>query len=260
MDYRYLLFSSPAQDGNFYIRLKDPADSENSTPWVNFFTDGTFSIIQPTTGYPYYGPVPYTNTSKFLITYENSIFLYYMDGILLFSFNYEVSNPIQWEILNWTANSAVTVLYAGMGPPGAGLSRQEIADIQQATDAVTSSFVAAQLAFNAAMNDFTNEAKQVSSLTQTFSTTTAILKTNTDNNTLLYNGFVYNQTYNKYVLQPSSLPIPVIDGSPFNLYSMQVTPIDMGVYDPTTSYVLGNLVNDPDSYGAQYMCAVSLYP
>jgi len=260
MDYRYLLFSSASQDGNFYIRLKDPADSQNLTPWVVFFVDGTFSVIEPTTGNPYYGPVPYTNTSKFLITYENSIFEYYLDGVSLFSFNYLVSNPIQWEILNWTANSAVTILYAGMGPPGAGLSRQEIADIQQATDAVTSSFVAAQLAFNTAMNDFTNEAKQVSSLTQTFSTTTSILKINTDNNTLLYNGFVYNQTYNKYVLQSSYLPIPVIAGSPFNLYSMQVNPIDMGVYNPTTSYVLGNLVNYPDSYGAQYMCAVSLYP
>ena len=262
MNYKYLMFSPAEPDANFYIRLQDPGDSQNTIPWIVFDIDNTFSIIDPLGNATYYGPVPYTTSNKFLIRYNDSTseFEYYMDNVLLYSFPYLVSNPIVWSLLNWAALSSVTIDYAGMGPPGAGLTTQETANIQQAADAATARFVAAQLAYSSAMNEFNNQAILVSSLTQKFSTTTGLLKINTENNELLYNGFVYNQTYDKYVLLKSFLPIPVIAGSPFNLYSATVNPINMGVYNPDTTYMLGNLVYHPNSDGAQYMCAVSRDP
>ena len=260
MNYRYLLFSPVSQPVNFYIRLKDPGDTQNTIPWFNFLSDNTFSIVEPSTGNPYYGPVSYSTTNKFLITYENSNFVYYMDGVSLFSFNYTVSNPVLWELLNWTTTSAVTILYAGTSGPGAGMTEEETTDIQADVNMAAKKVETAQLEFDAAMNNFSAQARLVSSLTQTFSTTTGNLKINTDNNTLLYNGFVYNQTYDKYVLKNSFLPTPVIAGAPFNLYSVTVNPINMGVYNPSTSYSLGNLVYYPNSDGAQYMSAISPDP
>lgn len=262
MNYKYLMFSPAQPDDNFYIRLQDPGDSQNTIPWIVFDTTNEFSIINPLGIATYYGPTPYTTSNKFLIRYNDSTseFEYYMDNVLLYSFPYAVSNPIVWSLLNWLAFSSVTIDYAGMGPPGAGLTTQETANIQQAADAATARFVAAQLAYSSAMNAFNNQAILVSSLTQKFSTTTGLLKINTENNELLYNGFVYNQTYDKYVLLKSFLPIPVIAGAPFNLYSATVNPINMGVYNPATRYILGNLVYHPNSDGAQYMCAVSRDP
>ena len=137
---------------------------------------------------------------------------------------------------------------------------QEIVDLQAAADATAEAASAAQLAFAAAMSNFMAEATTVSSLTQTFSTTTAALTLNTNRNTLLYNGFDYNQTFDRYVLKRSYLPAQVIDGSPFSLYSVTVNPIDMGVYNPSTSYVLGNLVYYPNSDGAQYMAGIAADP
>ena len=137
---------------------------------------------------------------------------------------------------------------------------QEIVDLQAAADATAEAASAAQLAFAAAMSNFMAEATTVSSLTQTFSTTTAALTLNTNRNTLLYNGFDYNQTFDRYVLKRSYLPAQVIDGSPFSLYSVTVNPIDMGVYNPSTSYVLGNLVYYPNSDGAQYMAGIATDP
>jgi hypothetical protein len=107
------------------------------------------------------------------------------------------------------------------------------------------------------MNKFNAEAAVVSSLTQKFSTTTATLSLNNYNNTLLYNGFVYNQTYRKYVLSPSALPANIRAGVPFNLYSFKITPANLGVYNPSTSYVIGNLIYYPDTDGGQYMCVIS---
>lgn len=262
MNYKYLKFSAAEPSGNFYIRLQDPGDSQNTIPWIVFDTTNEFSIIDPLGNATYYGPTPYTTTNNFVIQYNTSTseFEYYMDSVLLYSFPYVVSSPILWSLLNWLALSSVTIDYAGMGPPGSGLTTQETANIQQITDAATARFVAAQLAFSSAMNEFNNQAILVSSLTQRFSTTTGLLQINSDNNELLYNGFVYNQTYDKYVLLKSFLPIPVISGAPFNLYSAVVNPINMGVYNPDTTYVLGNLVYHPNSDGAQYMCAVSRDP
>ena len=262
INYKYLKFSPAQPDGNFYIRLQDPGDSQNTIPWIVFDTTNEFSIIDPLGNATYYGPTPYTTSNNFVIQYNDSTseFEYYMDSVLLYSFPYVVSSPIVWSLLNWIALSSVTIDYAGMGPPGAGLSEQETANIQQATDAATARLVAAQLAYTSAMNQFNNQSILVSSLTQKFSTTTGLLQINSDNNELLYNGFVYNQTYDKYVLLKSFLPIPVIAGAPFNLYSEVVNPINMGVYNPDTTYVLGNLVYHPNSDGAQYMCAVSRDP
>jgi hypothetical protein len=262
MNYKYLKFSPAEPDCNFYIRLQDPGDSQNTIPWIMFEANNEFSIIDPLGNATYYAPTPYTTSNKFVIQYNTSTseFEYYKDSVLLYSFPYAVSNPIVWSLLNWLALSSVNIEYAGMGPPGAGLTTQESADIQQITDAATARFVAAQLAYTSAMGEFNNQAILVSSLTQKFSTTTGLLKINTDNNELLYNGFVYNQTYDKYVLLKSFLPIPVIAGAPFNLYSAVVNPINMGVYNPDTRYVLGNLVYHPTSDGAQYMCAVSRDP
>ena len=144
--------------------------------------------------------------------------------------------------------------------PGAGMTEEETTDIQADVNMAAKKVETAQLEFDAAMNNFSAQARLVSSLTQTFSTTTGNLKINTDNNTLLYNGFVYNQTYDKYVLKKSFLPTPVIAGAPFNLYSVTVNPINMGVYNPSTSYSLGNLVYYPNSDGAQYMSAISPDP
>ena len=137
---------------------------------------------------------------------------------------------------------------------------QEITELQAAATAAAAAASSAQLAFAAAMSNFMAEATTVSSLTQTFSTTTAALTLNTNRNTLLYNGFDYNQTFDRYVLKGSYLPAQVIDGSPFNLYSVTVNPIEMGVYNPSTSYVLGNLVYYPNSDGAQYMAAIAPDP
>jgi hypothetical protein len=137
---------------------------------------------------------------------------------------------------------------------------QEITELQAAATAAAAAASSAQLAFAAAMSNFMAEATTVSTLTQTFSTTTAALTLNTNRNTLLYNGFEYNQTFDRYVLKRSYLPTQVIDGSPFNLYSVTVNPIEMGVYNPSTSYVLGNLVYYPNSDGAQYMAAIAPDP
>lgn len=137
---------------------------------------------------------------------------------------------------------------------------QEITELQAAATAAAAAASSAQLAFAAAMSNFMAEATTVSTLTQTFSTTTAALTLNTNRNTLLYNGFDYNQTFDRYVLKGSYLPTQVIDGSPFNLYSVTVNPIEMGVYNPSTSYVLGNLVYYPNSDGAQYMAAIAPDP
>jgi len=137
---------------------------------------------------------------------------------------------------------------------------QEITELQAAAIAASAAASSAQLAFAAAMSNFMAEATTVSSLTQTFSTTTAALTLNTNRNTLLYNGFEYNQTFDRYVLKRSYLPAQVIDGSPFNLYSVTVNPIDMGVYNPSTSYVLGNLVYYPNSDGTQYMAGIATDP
>lgn len=141
-----------------------------------------------------------------------------------------------------------------------GKTAEEINTLQNELTAATNAATSAQAAFDSAMNTFMNEDKLLSSLTQRFSTTTAALTLNNNNNTLLYNGFVFNQTYDRYVLQPSYLPTPIIAGVPFNLYSDTVTPINLGVYNPSTVYSLGNLVYFPDSDGAQYMCVVSHDP
>ena len=138
-----------------------------------------------------------------------------------------------------------------------GLTSQEITDIQAAATDAANKQAAAQLTFSAVMKKFNAEAALVSSLTQKFSTTTATLTLNTLNTNLLYNGFIYNQTTGKYVLKPSVLPSNIRNGVPFNLYSFSVTPMNLGVYNPLTPYVLGNLVYYPDFDGAQYMCALS---
>ena len=158
------------------------------------------------------------------------------------------------------ANAAASVARSTVQGSIITKTPQEITDLQAAAQATAAAASAAQLAFAAAMSNFMAEATTVSSLTQTFSTTTAALTLNTNRNTLLYNGFDYNQTYDRYVLKKSFLPAQVIDGSPFNLYSITVNPIDMGVYNPSTSYFLGNLVYYPDSDGAQYMAAIAPDP
>jgi len=262
VDYKYLMFSAPQPNANFYMRLQDPGDSQNTTPWIMFEANNTFTIIHPVQGYVYYGPTAYTASNSFLIRYDDATnaFEYYMDNVLLHTFTYVVSNRIVWQLLNWLALSVVTIDYAGLSAPGGGMTPGEITDIQSAVNASAERAVTAQLEFDTAMGNFSAQARLVSSLTQTFSTTTGNLTINNNNNTLLYNGFVYNQTFDKYVLQKSFLPTPVISGSPFNLYSVTVNPIDMGIYNSNTSYSLGNLVYFPNSDGAQFMCGIAPDP
>jgi hypothetical protein len=173
--------------------------------------------------------------------------------------NLTVAKDINTAVIS-TLTYSITPNISSLTPPGAGMTSQESVDIQSAVNAAAATLTSRQAAFNLAMNDFNIQASLVSSLTQKFSTTTGTLKININNNTLLYNGFVYNQTYDKYVLQTSFLPTPIIAGAPFNLYSVRVNPINMGIYNPSTSYVLGNLVYYPNSDGAQYMCGIATDP
>jgi hypothetical protein len=154
-------------------------------------------------------------------------------------------------------NSARSTLQSAVQ---SGMTSEEITELMSLASLANASFYSAEVSYTKALKDFNEGATLVSSLTQTFSTTSGTLLLNNNNNTLLYNGFVYNQTYDKYVLKPSFLPATVISGLPFQLYTITVDPIDLGVYNPSTSYVLGNLVYFPDSDGAQYMCAVSRDP
>jgi hypothetical protein len=259
MDYKYIMFSAAEPNANFYIRIQDPGDTQDTIPWIMFNADNTFSIIDPQDRATYYAAEAYTTSNVFVIHYDDIIraFLYYKDNVLLYSFPYNVSNRMIWRLLNWLEYSVITILYAGMAPPGAGMTRQESVDIQSAVNATTSTLNSAQLAFNSAILDFNAEASLVSSLTQKFSTTTAVLTLNNYNNTLLYNGFVYNQTTGTYALSRSALPRIIQNGVPFNLYSFSVTPINLGTYNPLTPYVIGNLVYYPNYDGAQYMCALS---
>jgi hypothetical protein len=106
------------------------------------------------------------------------------------------------------------------------------------------------------MDDVLKQQGLVDKYTVIYVGTQAAVLQNDRINYLLFNGFLYQASVNKYVLKKDMVPGTVTVGVNIVLYSVTITPIDMGVYSATQLYKIGDLVCYPTDSSAQYMCLV----
>jgi hypothetical protein len=140
------------------------------------------------------------------------------------------------------------------------MTEQEIVDLREAAMAAAEKASEDMQAMRTLQKRVLDQQDVVNKYTVVYQGTQTALAQNTLINYILFNGFSFQQSINRYVLNKDRLPATVTEGVNIVLYSQTITPIDMGVYSDTASYVLGNLVEFPDDASSQYMCLVGTDP
>ena len=140
------------------------------------------------------------------------------------------------------------------------MTEQEIVDLREAAAASAEKASADMQAVRTLQKEVLDQQDVVNKYTVVYQQTQTALAQNTLINYMLFNGFSFQQSINRYVLNKDRLPATVTEGVNIVLYSQTITPIDMGVYSDKASYVIGNLVGFPDDTSAQYMCLVGTDP
>ena len=141
-----------------------------------------------------------------------------------------------------------------------GMTEQEIVELRQASIAAADKASADMNAMRILQKQIIDQQDVVNKYTAVYQGTQAALATNTLINFMLFNGFSYDTSINRYVLSKDKVPATVTAGVDIVLYSQTITPIDVGVYSNTTSYSIGNLVTYPDDSSPQYMCLAGTDP
>lgn len=141
-----------------------------------------------------------------------------------------------------------------------GMTAQEIVELRQSATAAADKASADMQAMRDLEKKVLDQNDVVNKYTVVYQKTQAALAANNLINYMLFNGFSYQPSIDRYVLNKDRVPGTVKEGVNIVLYSQTITPIDNFVYSNTTSYVIGNLVSYPDDIGAQYMCLIGTDP
>jgi hypothetical protein len=254
---KYFSFVPGQTDKEIYASFRTPADLQIG-PYFLLLTNGTYNVDEG--GALFTGT--YTTSTDFGIYYNNGIVYYYVDGVEVYR---KAVNAVEIHLLifKWTQLEVLlTHLYEGTSPfpESSGHTLQEVSVLRQNAGA------AAQKAFTA-MNKMRDLQKQVltqqdvvNKYTVVYQATQAAFAQNNLINYLLFNGFSYQPSINRYVLNKDRVPATVREGVNIVLYSQTITPVDLFVYSDTTNYSIGNLVLYPNDESPQYMCLVGTDP
>jgi hypothetical protein len=141
-----------------------------------------------------------------------------------------------------------------------GMTAQEIVELREnASDAAQKASDDLELMRNLQEQVLTQQGI-VNKYTVVYQGTQAAVAQNNLINYMLFNGFSFQQSIDRYVLNKDRVPATVVAGLNIILFSQTVIPVDMGVYSDTAIYPIGNIVTYPDDSSAQYMCLVGTDP
>lgn len=160
------------------------------------------------------------------------------------------------------ASSAAAAVAKGLldSASSSGMTAQEIVDLRESATAAADKASVDMQAMRELQKKVLDQKDVVNKYTVVFQGTQAALATNNLINYMLFNGFSYQPSIDRYVLNKDRVPGTVTEGVNIVLYSQTITPIDIFVYSNTTTYVIGNLVTYPDDSSPQYMCLVGTDP
>jgi hypothetical protein len=141
-----------------------------------------------------------------------------------------------------------------------GMTEQEVVELRQAATAAAEKSSADTEAMRTLQEKVLTQKSVVDKFTVVYQGTRAALAQNELINYMFFNGFSFQQSIDRYVLNKDKVPATVAEGVNIILYSQTITPIDMDVYSDTTTYTIGNMVTYPDDSSPQYMCLVGTDP
>jgi hypothetical protein len=155
------------------------------------------------------------------------------------------------------SNSAKAVLD---NASSSGMTAQEILELRQSATAAAEKASDDMQTMRNLQEKVLEQQSVVDKFTEVFEGTQAEVATNNLINYMLFNGFSFQQSIDRYVLNKDMVPATVAAGVNIILFSQTIIPVDMGVYSDTTTYPIGNIVTYPDDSSAQYMCLVGTDP
>jgi hypothetical protein len=155
------------------------------------------------------------------------------------------------------AAAAAATANANLQASLATATPQEMEELRSLATSTAQASTAAQTALGNKNTSVLEQTAVVQTATAAFQATQDAVVANNIATFLLFNGFVFQQSVDRYVLNPSVLPASVTPGVAIPLDSITIMPLDLGAYDSTAQYTLGNVVSYPDFNGARYTCLVS---
>ena len=155
------------------------------------------------------------------------------------------------------AAAAAATAKANLLASTATATSQEMVDLRSLATSTAEAASVAESALGKMNTSVLEQTAVVQTATAAFQATQDAVVANNIATFLLFNGFVFQQSVDRYVLNPSVLPASVTPGVAIPLDSITIMPLDLGAYDSTAQYTLGNVVSYPDFNGARYTCLVS---
>ena len=163
-------------------------------------------------------------------------------------------------VSNASTTASVTAKNLLDSGSSSGMTAQEIVELREnASDAAQKASDDLELMRNLQEQVLTQQGV-VNKYTVVYQGTQAAVAQNNLINYMLFNGFSFQQSIDRYVLNKDRVPATVVAGLNIILFSQTVIPVDMGVYSDTAIYPIGNIVTYPDDSSAQYMCLVGTDP
>lgn len=207
-----------------------------------------------------------TSTSVFKITYDGKTIRYYIDEVEIYSFLVPTEDEplrmafgIDTLVETYTVNNIMLRIPTDNTEPSYQIS-QEIYDLKNAALSAANTSYTDIYSMRILTSKVLEQKAIVNKYKMIQQQTLAAVSENNLINFLLFNGFIFQQSINRYVLKKDMVPATVGEGINIVLYSLTITPIHLEVYSNTTAYVLGNLVYYPDDTSPQYMCLVGSDP
>jgi len=259
----YASFITDSTSDALYIRITD--DTSNflavtQSPFPYFTTiyyESLYYYSMNIAGVQIYVTIPET-LPTFRVEYDGTYIKYYADDTLFYTFTVPTPNTPLYFGVGKTTPGEINSLYVVTTPSGqAGAIPQEIVESLQASAAAATNSSAAQTDLDKKRKAGFAQKEIVDAAAAAFQKTQEAVIANNSINYLLFNGFVFKQSLDRYVLEQINLPSTISEGVDIVLYSQTITPVDVGIYDSTTQYVIGNLISYPDGDGPQYMCLVA---
>ena len=207
-----------------------------------------------------------TSTSVFKIIYDGKTIRYYIDEVEIYSFLVPTEDEplrmafgINTLVETYTVNNIMLRIPTDNTEPSYQIS-QEIYDLKNAALSAANTSYTDIYSMRILTSKVLEQKAIVNKYKMIQQQTLAAVSENNLINFLLFNGFIFQQSINRYVLKKDMVPATVGEGINIVLYSLTITPIHLEVYSNTTAYVLGNLVYYPDDTSPQYMCLVGSDP
>lgn len=255
---KYFSFIPGQTDKELYASFRTPTDLQIG-PYFILWSNGTYSVYEGTTTLR---TGVYTTSTDFGLYYDQTNVHYYVNGVKVFSSPISEAE-LHISVFKWTQDGVIiTNLYEGVSPnPGSsGRTIQEVSLLRQNAAAASQKASADMHAMRILQKQILDQQDIVNKYTAIYQATQDAVATNNVINYMLFNGFSFQQSINRYVLNKDRVPATVTEGVDIVLYSQTITPIDVGIYSNTESYVIGNLVTYPDDSSPQYMCLVGTDP